>query len=238
MKYRADIDGLRAIAVLLVVFNHVGWSLFSGGYIGVDVFFVISGYLITSLLVKDISEKKFSIAQFYKKRVLRLAPAYFTVLIVVSIFAWQLMLPDEIIKYVSSVIYATFLMANIYMYDEVGDYFSQTVDSIPLLHLWSLGVEEQFYIFWPIFLLIIFNTKIKKYIILIIVILIYFSLYYTYYKININSDKAYYMMPIRACELLIGAIIVFLPKISISQKISNLMVFGGFLTLFLVAIFF
>ena len=151
MKYRADIDGLRAIAVLLVVFNHVGWSLFSGGYIGVDVFFVISGYLITSLLVKDISEKKFSIAQFYKKRVLRLAPAYFTVLIVVSIFAWQLMLPDEIIKYVSSVIYATFLMANIYMYDEVGDYFSQTVDSIPLLHLWSLGVEEQFYIFWPIF---------------------------------------------------------------------------------------
>ena len=151
MKYRADIDGLRAIAVLLVVFNHVGWSLFFCGYIGVDVFFVISGYLITSLLVKDISEKKFSIAQFYKKRVLRLAPAYFTVLIVVSIFAWQLMLPDEIIKYVSSVIYATFLMANIYMYDEVGDYFSQTVDSIPLLHLWSLGVEEQFYIFWPIF---------------------------------------------------------------------------------------
>lgn len=92
LPYRADIDGLRAIAVLLVIFNHIGLSFFSGGYIGVDVFFVISGYLITIILTHDIQSKRFSIARFYKKRVVRLAPAYFTVLSVVSIIAWQVML--------------------------------------------------------------------------------------------------------------------------------------------------
>ena len=146
VAYRADIDGLRAIAVLLVVFNHLGWSWFSGGYIGVDIFFVISGYLITSILTKELTEQRFSIAHFYKKRVLRLAPAFFTVLVTVSVLAWQVMLPDELIKYAQSALYGTFLMANLHMQNEVGDYFSQSVDTIPLLHLWSLGVEEQFYI--------------------------------------------------------------------------------------------
>ncbi len=84
INYRPDIDGLRAIAVLLVIFNHVGWSFFSGGYIGVDIFFVISGYLITTILLKDMQQQRFSVAQFYKKRVIRLAPAYFTVLLTVS----------------------------------------------------------------------------------------------------------------------------------------------------------
>ncbi len=120
LSYRADIDGLRAIAVLLVIFNHIGISLFSGGYIGVDVFFVISGYLITIILTQEIQSKRFSIARFYKKRVVRLAPAYFTVLSVVSIIAWQVMLPGDLNQYFDSVMYATLLMANIYMRNEVG----------------------------------------------------------------------------------------------------------------------
>src|SRR5690606_2030403 len=113
IAYRPDIDGLRAIAVLLVIFNHLGWSLFSGGYIGVDIFFVISGYLITIILTREIQSQQFSIARFYKKRVVRLAPAYFTVLAVVSIVAWQVMLPGELTEYFESVIYATLLLANI-----------------------------------------------------------------------------------------------------------------------------
>ena len=136
VAYRADIDCLRAIAVLLVFFNHLGWSWFSGGYIGVDIFFVISGYLITSILTKELTEQCFSIAHFYKKRVLRLAPAFFTVLVTVSVLAWQVMLPDELIKYAQSALYGTFLMANLTLPNEVGDYFRNSAESIRLLHLW------------------------------------------------------------------------------------------------------
>ena len=160
--YRADIDGLRAIAILLVIFNHIGLSIFPGGYIGVDIFFVISGYLITLILSKEIQNQTFSIGRFYKKRVVRLAPAYFTALSVVSLVAWQVMLPDELSRYFDSVFYATFLMANIYMQREVGDYFSQSVNEVPLLHLWSLGVEEQFYIFWPLILLCFIKKSNRK----------------------------------------------------------------------------
>ena len=217
IAYRADIDGLRAIAVLLVVFNHLGWSWFSGGYIGVDIFFVISGYLITSILSQQMHEQRFSVAEFYKKRVVRLAPAFFTVLIAVSVIAWQVMLPDELIKYAQSAIYGTFLMGNVYMRDEVGDYFSQSVDSIPLLHLWSLGVEEQFYIFWPLILLVMFKVKRRQWLVVVVVAGIIASLYYAKQQLGINSQKAYYSMLVRAFELLLGALIVFLPKMVIPR---------------------
>lgn len=217
IAYRADIDGLRAIAVLLVVFNHLGWSWFSGGYIGVDIFFVISGYLITSILSQQMHEQRFSVAEFYKKRVVRLAPAFFTVLLAVSVMAWQVMLPDELIKYAHSAIYGTFLMGNVYMRDEVGDYFSQGVDSIPLLHLWSLGVEEQFYIFWPLILLVMFKAKRTQWLVVVVIAGIITSLYYAKQQLGINSQKAYYSMPVRAFELLLGALIVFLPKMVIPR---------------------
>ena len=216
-SYRADIDGLRAIAVLLVIFNHVGLSFFSGGYIGVDIFFVISGYLITLILTHDIQCKRFSIARFYKKRVVRLAPAYFTVLSVVSIIAWQVMLPGDLTQYFDSVMYATLLMANIYMRNEVGDYFSQDAEGIPLLHLWSLGVEEQFYIFWPLLLLLFVGKVSRKYTWAIITTLIVTLLFYAQHTLMQNAEKAYYSMPVRAFELLIGALIGFLPQLKIPE---------------------
>lgn len=212
INYRPDIDGLRAIAVLLVIFNHVGWSFFSGGYIGVDIFFVISGYLITTILLKDMQQQRFSVAQFYKKRVIRLAPAYFTVLLTVSAVGYWLLLPQELVQYSKSLIYSTFLMANIYMRKEVGDYFSNSVDETPLLHLWSLGVEEQFYIFWPLILLFLLRKVPLKWLGVIIAGLILCSLLNAELAIAENAAKAYYTMPVRAFELLLGALISFLPR--------------------------
>ena len=238
LPYRADIDGLRAIAVLLVIFNHIGLSFFSGGYIGVDVFFVISGYLITLILTHEIQSKRFSIARFYKKRVVRLAPAYFTVLSVVSIIAWQVMLPGELTQYFDSVMYATLLMANIYMRNEVGDYFSQSAEGIPLLHLWSLGVEEQFYIFWPLLLLLFVGKVSRKYTWAVITTLIVILLFYAQHKLTQNAEKAYYSMPVRAFELLIGALIGFLPQIKLPKKLLQSLVWVSLIILFATAVYF
>ena len=237
-SYRADIDGLRAIAVLLVIFNHIGLSFFSGGYIGVDVFFVISGYLITIILTHDIQSKRFSIARFYKKRVVRLAPAYFTVLSVVSIVAWQVMLPGELTEYFDSVMYATLLMANIYMRNEVGDYFSQDAEGIPLLHLWSLGVEEQFYIFWPLLLLLFAGKVQRKYMWAVVTAFIVALLLYAQHKLAQNAAKAYYSMPVRASELLIGALIGFLPQLKLPKKLLQSLIWGSLVILFATAVYF
>lgn len=224
IAYRPDIDGLRAIAVSLVIFNHLGWSLFSGGYIGVDIFFVISGYLITIILTRDIQAQQFSIARFYKKRVVRLAPAYFTVLAVVSLIAWQVMLPGELTEYFKSVMYATVLIANLYMRNEVGDYFSPSVENVPLLHLWPLGVEEQFYIFWPLILWLFFSRASRKYLWLMISTLIIVLLAYAQYQLTQNPAKAYYSMPVRAFELLIGALITCLPRPKLPKKLLQILV--------------
>lgn len=238
IAYRPDIDGLRAIAVLLVIFNHLGWSLFSGGYIGVDIFFVISGYLITIILTREIQSQQFSIARFYKKRVVRLAPAYFTVLSVASVVAWQVMLPGELTEYFESVMYATLLLANIYMRKEVGDYFSPNVENVPLLHLWSLGVEEQFYIFWPLVLWMFFAKSSRKYLWLMISISIVVLLAYAQLKLIQNPAKAYYSMPVRAFELLLGALITCLPQPKLSKKLLQGFVWVGVIVLFIAAIYF
>lgn len=238
IAYRPDIDGLRAIAVSLVIFNHLGWSLFSGGYIGVDIFFVISGYLITIILTRDIQAQQFSIARFYTKRVVRLAPAYFTVLAVVSLIAWQVMLPGELTEYFKSVMYATVLIANLYMRNEVGDYFSPSVENVPLLHLWSLGVEEQFYIFWPLILWLFFTRASRKYLWLMISTLIIVLLVYAQYQLTQNPAKAYYSMPVRAFELLIGALITCLPRPKLPKKLLQILVWLGVLVLFAAAIYF
>ncbi len=224
LSYRADIDGLRAAAVLLVIFNHIGWTFFSGGYIGVDIFFVISGYLITTTVIHDIQTEKFSVARFYKKRVVRLAPAYFTVLTAVSLGAWHVLLPDDLMTYFKSVLYATFLMANIFMQKEVGDYFSQSVHETPLLHLWSLGVEEQFYIFWPLILLFFVQKRGFKHVLWLIGALFIASLAYAQFELHDNAEKAYYSMPVRAFELLCGALICFMPKIKLPAAVTKLIV--------------
>ena len=238
ISYNADIDGLRAIAVLFVIFNHLNISLFQGGFIGVDIFFVISGYLITSIIYKEMREDRFSLGHFYKKRVIRLAPAFFTMLAAVSIISSLLMLPHELISYFESVIYSTFLMANVYMRKEVGGYFSTSVEEVPLLHLWSLGIEEQFYLFWPLLLLFLIKKINAKWLIWIVISLIMLSVFYAEQQILKNAGKAYYKMPVRACEMFLGALICFLPKIKLKGIFIQIGIYSGVLCLFATAMLF
>ena len=238
MNYRPDIDGLRAIAVLLVVFQHLGFQFLSGGFIGVDVFFVISGFLITKILYQDIQQEKYSLVHFFKKRIVRLAPALFSVLVVTTLCAFSIFTPHDLLNYVESLLYSTLFTANIYMRQNAGDYFSPIVEEVPLLHLWSLGVEEQFYIFWPLILLFAFKYIRKNYFVSFVIVLILASLAFAEYSMTKNAAKAYYKMPVRAFELLIGSLIVFMPQIKVKVTLARLLVWVNILTLIVCGILF
>lgn len=151
MKYRAEIDGLRAVAILPVILFHAGFSLFSGGVIGVDVFFVISGYLITSIITEEIHNKQFSFLHFYERRARRIMPALFLVMIVCIPFAWYWMLPNQMNNFSKSLIAVSLFSSNIFFWRESG-YFAAISEEIPLLHTWSLAVDEQYYALFPIFI--------------------------------------------------------------------------------------
>lgn len=236
ITYRPEIDGLRAVSVMLVIFNHLGWSLFSGGFIGVDVFFVISGYLITAIVYKEVVAGEFSFAGFYKRRVLRLAPAYFTVLIAVTIASSIIMLPSELLNYFKSVVYSTFFLANFYMWREVGGYFGSNADVIPLLHLWSLAAEEQFYIFWPVTLLLFVKIFRKPFLFPLILVGLILSIGISEYGVKHYISASYYLMPTRIFELLFGAILVFLPKFTLGRIASTLLSLIGLCLIFFTAV--
>ncbi len=163
MKYRKDIDGLRAIAVLIVVFYHAGLG-FPGGYVGVDVFFVISGYLITGLILKDLERGAFSLANFWERRIRRIFPALAVMVAGTMVAGWFLLLPDDLAKLGASVIAQALLVSNFYFW-RTTNYFGGANEEKPLLHTWSLAVEEQFYLIFPIALMAIwayFNYRLRK----------------------------------------------------------------------------
>ena len=164
LKYRSDIDGLRAIAVLSVVAYHLDHRLAPGGYIGVDIFFVISGYLIGSILLKEFDAGTFSFARFFERRIRRLFPAYFVMALATASVSWVVLMPEAYRQFGQSLFAATVFISNILFYKEAG-YFDRTSEEKPLLHTWSLAVEEQFYIIIPaLFALIYFflNTNARN----------------------------------------------------------------------------
>jgi peptidoglycan/LPS O-acetylase OafA/YrhL len=219
--YRPEIDGLRAVSVLLVILHHLGFSAVSGGYIGVDVFFVISGYLISKIVASQIQDGSFSLKNFYKRRIIRLAPAYFLVLAITTLASMMVMLPAELLAYFKSVIFSTLFSANFFMWREVGGYFGVLADHVPLLHLWSLAVEEQFYIFWPLVLLALFKVVRAKHIWIVVAIAALVGLWVSEWGVNNYRAAAYYLMPTRAFELMIGALITFLPRLRVNAGIAN-----------------
>lgn len=217
ISYRPEVDGLRCLAVMLVILHHLGIPGFDGGFVGVDVFFVISGYLITSIILSEVAKGGFSFGRFYQRRVIRLAPAYFLVLVVTSLVAGFVMLPSELLQYSRSAIYSTFFAANFFMWDTVGGYFGTGADTTPLLHLWSLAVEEQFYLFWPVSLLLLhrlFRTKVLMFSVMAIAFLL--ALGVSEYGALHYRAAAYYLMPTRAFELLLGALLVAFPVARLS----------------------
>lgn len=146
MKYRSEVDGLRTIAVVPVILFHAGVSGFSGGFVGVDVFFVISGYLITGILAEEMATGRFSLVNFYERRARRILPALFVVTAACLPFAWAWMLPSEMLNFTRSLVAVSLFASNILFYLQAG-YFGPNAEELPLLHTWSLAVEEQFYIF-------------------------------------------------------------------------------------------
>jgi len=209
--YRADIDGLRAIAVVPVLLYHVGIPCFSGGFVGVDIFFVISGYLICGMIAADIRNGTFSLANFYKRRILRILPALFVMFLVTSVFAAIYCLPVELVDYARSLASAVGSVSNLYFAQTAG-YFDPPAETKPLLHTWSLGVEEQFYFAAPLLMLLVYRF-IPKRVGLLFAIVAAVSLAGALAMSARNPTFAFYLTPFRAWELALGALlsVEFLP---------------------------
>ncbi len=210
MKYRLEIDGLRAISVLAIVFYHAefvssGSKTFQGGYIGVDIFFVISGYLITSIILNDLRNRKFSFVKFYERRVRRLFPVLLIVMLVSIPFAWMSLHPKAMMEYSKSILLALFFSSNFWFYSQ-DSYFAELNELKPFLHTWSLSVEGQFYILFPILLLLLYKLC-KKHIVSVFLISGLLSLMFAKY-LHLNSPEfTYFLLPTRVWELLAGAIL-------------------------------
>ena len=205
MKYRADIDGLRALAVVPVLFYHAGIPGFPGGFVGVDIFFVISGYLICGMINADIRNRLFSLGEFYKRRVLRILPALFVMFLVTSVFAYVYFLPVELEDYARSLAGAVGSVSNIYFAGTAG-YFDAPAETKPLLHTWSLGVEEQFYFIVPLLMLLVWRAAPKhaRLLFAIAAALSFAAAIAVSYR---NPTFVFYLAPFRAWELALGALL-------------------------------
>lgn len=229
-NYFPHIDGLRAIAVLIVVLFHAFPHSLKGGFIGVDVFFVISGYLISGILFKDIINGEYSIKTFYERRINRIFPALIFVILVCIAASYFLMFKDERVDFFKSILFASTFLANLFFYQKI-DYFAGSAEDYPLLHLWSLGVEEQFYILWPLLLVYLtFNVqrRVTSFIFLIIAISFSYNLYLTYHY----PSAAFYLPFGRFWELAAGAMLAALEiwhskKLTPFKKYSNIWVLIG-----------
>ena len=210
-RYRADIDGLRAIAVIPVLLYHVGVPGFSGGFVGVDIFFVISGYLICGMIDADIRNGSFSLANFYERRILRILPALFVMFLVTSVLAAIYCLPVELVDYARSLASAVASISNVYFAQTAG-YFDAPAETKPLLHTWSLGVEEQFYFAAPLLMLLVHRFLPKRAGLLFAIIAVV-SFAGALAMSARNPTFAFYLAPFRAWELALGALlsVEFLP---------------------------
>jgi peptidoglycan/LPS O-acetylase OafA/YrhL len=225
-SYRPDIDGLRAIAVLVVVAFHANPSLVPGGFIGVDIFFVISGYLITGLIASHIEDNSFTFTDFYTRRIKRIFPAYIAVSIATLIVSSWLLIPNDYIFYTTSLAASWGFVANVFFSMSSWGYFGQRTEEYPLLHTWSLSVEEQFYFVFPILLILLYRYMRKQIIPALIVMGIFFV---AISEIKTGQVKAYFLLTTRAHELIIGALTFFISqRVPIKSPLaSNMMAYAG-----------
>jgi len=242
IKYRSDIDGLRAVAVLSVIFFHINANWIPGGFLGVDVFFVLSGYLITLILIKEVSEThKIDMVNFYKRRIKRIVPALMFVLVPTFVVGCMLFTPEALLALAKSMISSVLFSANLYFFFSIDTgYFAQSSHSFPLLHLWSLGVEEQFYILWPFAVLFLFKyVPSLKGRVVFTGILFVSSLILAQSIITTSHSFAYYMLPTRAWELLAGSITALLVYTGFRSNsiVNEIMAFIGLLAIILSFIF-
>lgn len=204
MNYRREIDGLRALAVLPVILFHAGFESFSGGFVGVDVFFVISGYLITTIILAELQQGDFSIVNFYERRARRILPSLFLVMAASLVAGYFTLMPDEF-KNLGQSLVATSLFSNNILLAVTSGYWDLASEFKPLLHTWSLGVEEQYYVIVPILLLLAWRCCKEK-IALLLTVLLVGSFIFAEWFITVSSKLAFYILPARAWEIAIGAL--------------------------------
>ncbi len=236
MNYRPHIDGLRAVAVLGVVAYHFGLSSLPGGFVGVDVFFVISGFLISKSLYIDIEANRFSLAHFYERRIRRIAPAFLFVTALTWVAAQFILFPRELVQLSDALIFGTLFSANIYFYRTSG-YFAPAADELPLLHLWSLGVEEQFYILFPFLVMLVHSVRPRA-LPMVLGFLFFSSLVASEFAMRKDPSAAFYLLPFRAFELLSGAILA-LPGLRApsNPKLADMMMAAGLLVILCAMLF-
>lgn len=208
MKYRPEIDGLRAIAVIIVILFHAGFESFSGGFVGVDVFFVISGYLITTIILTEMGKGHFSLVNFYERRMRRILPPLFLVMAASLIYAWFWLLPVDMKDFAQSLIAVSTFSSNILFWQTSG-YWETASDLKPLLHTWSLAVEEQYYLLFPLFLMLMWRFR-KRWIFVSFMAIAAVSLAIAQWGAYNKPGASFYLLPTRVWELAIGAGIAFL----------------------------
>lgn len=203
MRYRPEIDGLRAVAVIAVMFFHAGFECFSGGFAGVDIFFVISGYLIGSLIYQQLIDKQFKLVTFYERRCRRILPALFLVMIVTTPFASVLLPPDDLKNFAQSLVAVTTFSSNVLFWLESG-YFDTASELKPMLHTWSLAIEEQFYLLFPLFMIAIW--RVRSHLVVTLFVLICLSLSIAQIHSVSSPSSVFFLLPFRAWELLLGVL--------------------------------
>ena len=204
MKYRPEIDGLRSVAVVPVILFHAGLGLFSGGFVGVDIFFVISGYLITTIILERLNGPGFSLLDFYARRARRILPALLLIMAVTTPFAWAWMLPSEFKDYAQSLAAVSLFSSNFLFWLESG-YFAAAAEAKPMLHTWSLAVEEQYYLFFPLLLMLFWRRTARGTVILLCTILV-LSLVTSEILWRQAPEANFYLLPSRAWELMVGSL--------------------------------
>jgi peptidoglycan/LPS O-acetylase OafA/YrhL len=223
IAYRPEIDGLRTVSVFAVIIYHAnfvlfGNTLFQGGFFGVDIFFVISGYLITTLILKEVFKtNQFSFKYFYERRIRRILPVLLLVTIITSIISYFILLPLSFIDFGKSILSIIFFGSNFY-FNYTGNFYGQENSLLkPLLHTWSLSVEEQFYILFPIFLIIIIRF-FRKHLLTVLFLSFLISLLFSEYFSRFHPGTSFYQLPFRGFELLIGSLLSYFELNNIGKK--------------------
>ena len=235
IKYRAEIDGLRAIAVIPVILFHLGYTFFAKGYYGVDVFFVISGYLITKILTENIEQNQFSMFDFWIRRIKRLMPALLTVILTVLVVAPLLVFKPVVEELSNDIFPAIFSYFNFHALFDFGNYWGGKSEKSFFLHVWSLSVEEQFYLIYPFFLFLVYKY-FKSFIISVFALTICSFLFFMFY-LNINKDYTFYMLPTRIWELSLGGLMTLIMVKKTNSFIKSLMPIIGILLILLSYLF-